>query len=535
MKLWNGEDFCNRDRPLSFHWRAGNAAWINSIGLPVARSKNDEIARSSIVTEAVLAHRINPGWWTSYSRNRNFYTDQQRYKGTAYTYGNVTRSVDQLAALELLEDQKAASNGPSGWQSRFRATPSLIVAVPVLDLVFDPYELIRLKDANGRLIDYRDTEATRQARHTLRAINEGLRSIHVDVAAQGIQRDGHLIRCRTKSGGEAVVSSAMQTLYRVFNRGRFTLGGRAYGGWWQGLPKFYRAHIQINGEATCEHDFEQLHPRLLYALAGKMLEADAYTIPGWERKLGKLAFNILLNAETHSQAVGALADKIGGNDARQKAVQLIDAMKARHASVAECFHQGYGLRLQCTDSNMAQFIMVKLLFDGIAALPVHDSFVVQARYSGTLADVMQEAFAAAAENRGIQQIIQRLMRKRSYIWRAGGGVLAPLSDSLVMFLPGPDQLDLFCDLCVSVPLRDLDGWRAGLVPSSVRSAVRHELRRRGLRQDDLAARVGLSRPQLTNVLVGRFGVNPAAADRIKAFVMEAAAILPVHQPSKEHE
>ena len=114
MKLWNGEDFCNRDRPLSFHWRAGNAAWINSIGLPVARSKNDEIARSSIVTEAVLAHRINPGWWTSYSRNRNFYTDQQRYKGTAYTYGNVTRSVDQLAALELLEDKRRLPMGRAG-------------------------------------------------------------------------------------------------------------------------------------------------------------------------------------------------------------------------------------------------------------------------------------------------------------------------------------------------------------------------------------------------------------------------------------
>jgi hypothetical protein len=108
---------------------------------------------------------------------------------------------------------------------------------------FRPYELIRLKNADGRLIGYRDTEATRQARHTLTPINEG--SIHVDVAAEGIQRDGHLIRCRTATGGEAVVCPAMQTLYRVFNRGRFTLGGRAYGGWWQGLPKFYRAHIQM--------------------------------------------------------------------------------------------------------------------------------------------------------------------------------------------------------------------------------------------------------------------------------------------------
>jgi hypothetical protein len=102
MKLWDGEDFCNRDRPLSFHWRAGNAAWINSNGLPVARSKNDEIARSSIITEAVLAHRINPGWWTSYSRNRNLM--QEAFAAAAKNRGIgqiIQRLMQQLDHDEL--------------------------------------------------------------------------------------------------------------------------------------------------------------------------------------------------------------------------------------------------------------------------------------------------------------------------------------------------------------------------------------------------------------------------------------------------
>ncbi len=65
-------------------------------------------------------------------------------------------------------------------------------------------------------------------------------------------------------------------------------------------------------------------------------------------------------------------------------------------------------------------------------------------------------------------------------------------------------------------------WAEGRVPLSVCRAVRHELRRQEIRQDDLARRIGISRSQLTNALNGRFGLGPAAAGRLKAFVVEVA-------------
>ena len=53
-------------------------------------------------------------------------------------------------------------------------------------------------------------------------------------------------------------------LRRVFSRGSMERGGRFYGGWWQFIPSEFREFITINGLATVEIDFSELHPRLLY-------------------------------------------------------------------------------------------------------------------------------------------------------------------------------------------------------------------------------------------------------------------------------
>lgn len=86
------------------------------------------------------------------------------------------------------------------------------------------------------------------------------------------------------------------------------------------------------------------------------------------------------------------------------------------------------------------------------------------------------------------------------------------------------QGDLFGLHLVTIPRPDpseLQAWEGGIMPVSVRASARFHLRASGMRHDDLAARVGLSRPQLTNVLHGRFGTCPTVAAALKAFVLEA--------------
>ena len=74
---------------------------------------------------------------------------------------------------------------------------------------------------------------------------------------------------------------------------------------------------------------------------------------------------------------------------------------------------------------------------------------------------------------------------------------------------------------MKIPAAILDGWDHGIMPLEVKRAVKTKMRSAGFTQDDLAARVGLSRPQLTNGLLGRFGFGPEATAKLKEF-LEAA-------------
>ena len=71
-------------------------------------------------------------------------------------------------------------------------------------------------------------------------------------------------------------------LRQIFNRESFSMGGRAYG-WWQNLPKPWRAKLTINGEEVVELDYSALHPAMLYAERGLPLAGDPYCIDGHPR------------------------------------------------------------------------------------------------------------------------------------------------------------------------------------------------------------------------------------------------------------
>jgi hypothetical protein len=221
-----------RDRSLCFHWKAvDNADWIKSLDLPIPRNVKHAEARASILLEALIANRVAPGQWVSYSRRKEWWSAGTRYRGTSYTYATVLPAVDELAALGLLEhDRKPPGN--LGWQSRFRATEILQETAKIPTVIYDPGELIRLKDRDDKLSDYRDTNNTISMRRRLEEINEALSAADLELNAPTIKHDGMLLRM-----GAHVLYPAMRTLYRIFNRGSFSCGGRFYGTWWQADPE----------------------------------------------------------------------------------------------------------------------------------------------------------------------------------------------------------------------------------------------------------------------------------------------------------
>jgi hypothetical protein len=377
------------------------------LDLPACKSRRGERAMASIVYDAALAARDFPRRRISYSRRKVFYAASDRYHGTDYGYDTVVPAVDALVAAGLLIDHDKVKGGPigTGVQSSFLPAPELAALVlPAAER--RAMELIRLKDAEGNLIDYRDTERTTRDRRFLETVNghiantairlHGINGAVVDERAGTIFFPGFL-QWLDEGCGDHTVYTRMTELYRVYNGG-WTLGGRFYGGWWQQVRAKDRKRFLIDGGETVELDYEMLHPRLI--------DGDAYALDGWDRKLCKRAFNTMLNASSYQKALGALLPHVG-NDRRAAAVLIAD-IKRRHLPVAELFHSGAGLRLQNLDSEMAKSILRELTVrQGITVLPIHDSFIVRKEYAGKLEEAMDRAYFDAMASVGNQSASSR--------------------------------------------------------------------------------------------------------------------------------
>ena len=451
-----------RDRALSFHWNPLDFGIFDRLSLPAPRNRQRACARGSILTEAYIIGRAEPHRWISYSRRRDFYADQQRYRGTAYTYDTVVAEIDQLADCGLLENV-VAKPGSRGWQSTFRATRELVCAFdrPVL-AVYDPHELIRLKNVGGRLIGYRDTAETECMRRELAEINDAIAAAEVALKAPGAVRGENVIWC-----GNHVLYMAQRRHYRVFN-GSFRRGGRMYGPWWQSARSKDRTYIEINDEPTVELDYPALHLRMAYAIAQADPPAEPYTIPGWDRPFVKLAVLIMFNAPTYLEAIGAIANEIGGANARARSIQLIRVVKDKHSAVAQLFHSGLGIKLQRHDADMATGIARRLLRKGVISLSVHDSFLAQSRYGGLLYEEMAAAWWRFRVS--VDPTLKSVSYKGSIPqMEEGDAAEMPL---LVLVLPAPAQLDLFgghfAPRPSSVAIKELVGWRRGPIPPSIR-------------------------------------------------------------------
>lgn len=331
---------CDRDRPLSFHWQAMELARL--LCLPKARSRAHEMARASILAEAILGWES--GQRVSYSRRRAFYSSSQRYRGTAFTYLTVMSAVEDLARRGWIIDCRV-SPGNLGWQSSFLATDALIDRYhnSICDLVYTTGEIILLKGQNGELIDYRDTRETGRLRKDLERINESLARIQIEIPGAE-WRGQHMF-----VGQSCLLPTPANAMRRIFSRGSFALHGRAYG-WWQSIPKTARASMTINGETVAEADYTALHASILYSEANIKFAGDPYDIDGFNRPEVKLGFNIAINAKNERAAMAALAEHLGAD--RGHAASVIAAIRHRHRPIERSFCSDAGVRLMRIDSEL---------------------------------------------------------------------------------------------------------------------------------------------------------------------------------------
>jgi len=377
----------NRDRPLSFNWRCDVEEIAALLSLPAVRSTKGARVQAAIVADALLSAHYDPDRWISYSRRNGWWHAARLYHDSDFSFYTVIPTIDGLIEAGILVDHDLRPAGlSSGIQSSYRPARWLAdIGLPKLHHKVG--ELIRLKDADGKLTDYKDTKRIIRDRALLSKINLAVAEADIKIESPEAVIEGEVIRF-----GKLAIYTAKKSLYRVY-KGSWALGGRYYGAWWQSCPPRYRKFITINGQATVERDYSQIHPRLLYKMAGQTLNGDAYEVSGWHRDLGKIAFNMILNAQTLSGAQRALADDLQGDLDAAKA--LIEDIKTKHPNVQEYFHTGIGMRLQNVDSEMCRSVLSELHRKSIIALPIHDSFIVAEEHENALEKAMKTALDRA--------------------------------------------------------------------------------------------------------------------------------------------
>lgn len=166
-------------------------------------------------------------------------------------------------------------------------------------------------------------------------------------------------------------------LIRIFS-GDWNSGGRLYCGFWIDMPRVERPSLLIGGEPTCELDFKCLHPRMLYARAGRDLDFDPYVVPGFDhvsRETGKKVFNTLINGKTGKLTYQSKVRPEFPTTVAMNA--FAEAMIERLEPIKDHFGTEAWRSLQKDDSELAIKIMDRCMLQNIPVYPIHDGFLVR--------------------------------------------------------------------------------------------------------------------------------------------------------------
>lgn len=335
--------------------------------------------------------------WVAYSRNKNDYGINTRYDKLHINYGPLIKVVDTMIARGYIDNKNGINYIGFGRMSRMRPTAKLLRLLSQCTSVRVKCakELIQLKDADKKLIDYQDTPFSRRKRRIIKRLNSVISGGSIDIQLSN-QQELEYYRKNNKW-----IDCSLNTMHRVFNNSSFEEGGRFVGGWWQWINAELRSLIRINGEPVVELDYSCFHTRMLYDIeCVPQPLGDMYLVDGFERarEICKKMINVIYNAKSVEKAEQAV--RIGHNlkhkrpntYTKQKMMDLIHGLRDKHSSIAHYFGSGIGRRLQFLDSCISERIMVTLANHGVTCLPVHDSFVVPESCERLLWDAMRREY-----------------------------------------------------------------------------------------------------------------------------------------------
>ena len=259
--------------------------------------------------------------------------------------------------------------------------------------------VLRLSTRTGgrrekRLVDYRETLETARLRAEVAAFNDHLASADLRFVGNATDVD--------------TTDRQLRRHFTVLANGeeRFDLGGRFFGGFWQGLRKGDRRHIRIGGEPVVEVDYSAAFTHIAFALLG--IEpppvADLYRIPRLEG-LGRKQIKSALNAFYFDNGKGRTAwpedfaecmwsdpdtgEVFEGFPAEFTPARVRKAIVAHYPPLAHVLCTGIGYRLMFLESEIMRRVLTKAHEMELTVLPLHDALVVPRSVGPTVVSLME--------------------------------------------------------------------------------------------------------------------------------------------------
>ncbi len=362
------------------------------------------VARSIVTEKKITGNGVH------FARGKDAYSIPKRYRDgdPRNTWHYINRAMDALHSLGLVEQAPGfwCPNG-RGYQSVAWATGALVALVgPLLDVSEHPRlnlqaETIVLRSRLDKaVVDYPETPDTTAMREKVAVVNESLSRLDLRLFGRRIE---------------------IPIGRRIFN-GSFERGGRFYchGASFQNMRARQRRDLEcmIDGvlHPMVEIDYSTLHVTMAYTEAGaKVPRGDLYEIEGFDRRLVKIAVNIMFNAENRRSAVLATAKALH-DDVTLRAAngveahhtwwayqtftkRLLEAIERKHRRIEDYFSSDCGAQFQRLDSDMAMEVMTRMIQrTGRCPLPIHDSFLVADIDGRRLSQTMK----AVAQHHGLK-------------------------------------------------------------------------------------------------------------------------------------
>ena len=369
--------------------------------------KHFEHAIECLLKELWLGTVIHPEYEVGIHRRSNWYSETPQYRDSNLTYKQAIAAYDGMVATDFIRvvrdgfyDRDTARSDVT----KVIATDKLLQVLKGLD--GNPFkevkpgldkECILLRDRiNDQrvLVPYENDKNTNEMRKNLITINKCFARHWPDLRITNDDYTALQERLRLEQD-KSPIDFSKRILTRIFSNGRFDHGGRFYRAWWHNVPSEYRKYITIDGKQTCEYDYSQLNPHMVYFLRGKKMgDEDAYdrVFDGEHRDIVKEAFNAMIQASTE---LTHKPRKLDLSSVDLDWPTLKQAILDAHKPIADVFFQGHGSHLQFIDSCIAENVMLNFIrAEDAPVLPVHDSFIMHYAYGelGELEEEMRRAF-----------------------------------------------------------------------------------------------------------------------------------------------